>query len=229
MKLRHNFLFIILSFVLILIAPMSTMASGPLDMEDQVVDYMSTEDLDEIMGQIIDYMNENANKLFITEGNNSTEETYIIELDNGDVIKSTISLEEIIEEENGLNRASGSKEEPAEPGRSYTLSWTIDRDGFLGGSFTHTMKFSTNNNLVNGYLYLNGTSCSINVIPPQLYTVKDKDSYFSTQTGRKIGTRSYVTLALQLSGNIIHYNSTFKVDLTGYSNYILVDYSHSML
>lgn len=137
-------------------------------------------DTQKLNKEITTFMNSNMNVLRTENINVPIKSS--LELSNGEVVEITVLLEDITEED-GMIKPSSSETVPMQPGRSYTVRWTAERTGFLGGKITSSVHLRTSLNPASDIrLFLTGTGTDVNGTPPQGYKIESKDSYFTTNT-----------------------------------------------
>lgn len=202
MKKRLTFVLMLIVVVVIILIPTQIFAFS------EVEELYSQEDINKINY----YTNVYLSKIDLD--NIVEEQSTKIILNNGDQVEISMVTEEIIE--GGIRPYAN-----VEPGKSYRTTITKNRTGFLSGSLTTSIAYRTTSG--NNNITMTGTSVTVNATPANLYTIVDKNGYFTRQgPARIISAKSYATMSL-IGGAPA---ATMSLDVTLTGGYNSVNITH---
>lgn len=157
----------------------------------------------EDLQRIEDYMNENMNEF--DDEDLGIPQVGKVKLDNGDEVEITVLNEIDTEVDTNI-----SPYQSVLPGQNRVVSVTKNRTGFLGGSMTTKVGYSTLSGSNN--IQMKGRYVEVDGVPPQGYKIVERKGYFTSMGPSKVlNVKSYQTHSL--AG--IHLSSKLNIKLTG--------------
>ena len=169
---------------------------------------------DRNLSQVVEYMNTHATQLELPETGDSTSQTYEILLDDGIIVYSTVSIENV------TPMLGSTTSYPVELGGSYIFTWTLPLDAVLGGQTTIKLWYSVS---ANSYSSLSGSTTFISSNPPQFYSIINESMYYITASGSTLTATGYTSFKPSLAN--ITYNRYYDVEIFGTSGYVNITYN----